>query len=63
MDRWHKQQYEQALEVAERTGPAWEELTEEQRHNIRKINLQHQQFMNSLGRAIATGGPLPDPFK
>ena len=62
-DAWHKQQYEQALAFAEKTDALkWEDLTEEQRENIRKINRQHQSFMDDLGAAIATGGPLPNPL-
>ena len=62
-DNWHKQQYEQALKSVDYAGPAWEELTEQQRENIRQTNRDHQKFMNDLGAAIATGGPLPDLFK
>ena len=62
-EQWHKQQYEQALASVDYRGPAWEDLTEQQRANIRQTNLDHQKFMNDLGAAIATGGPLPDLFK
>lgn len=62
-EQWHKQQYEQALASVDHKGPAWEDLTEQQRKNIRQTNLAHQKFMNDLGAAIATGGPLPDLFK
>lgn len=59
-DSWNKQQYESALKCAEYEGPAWEDLTEEQRKNIRAINNQHATFMDDLGKAISAGGPLPD---
>ena len=61
-DRWHKAQYERVLLGANAEGPPWEDLTEEQRENIRKANNDHARFMDDLGKAIATGGPLPNPF-
>lgn len=58
-DTWHKNAYERVLLGAETTGPAWEDLSEDQKANIRVINLEHQKFMDQLGQAISTGGPLP----
>ena len=40
--------------------PAWEELSDEQRANIRKTNEENRQYMADLGEAIRTGGPYPD---
>lgn len=62
-DTWHRQQYEAALRTANREGPAWSELNDEQRENIRAVNHQHRDFMDQLGIAISTGNPLPDPFR
>lgn len=50
----HKQQYYSALEWAETSGPSWEELTEEQRTNIRETNRQYQQEMHEFGKSLAT---------
>lgn len=61
-DDGHKRQYEAALRSADVTdAPAWEDLTDEQRENIRAVNNQHQNFMDKLGVAISTGGELPYP--
>ena len=67
-DKYHKQQYEAALrsadlEPGEGNIPAWEDLTEEQKENIRKVNLQHDRFMDRLGNAIANGTELPNPLE
>lgn len=62
-DEAHKRQYEQALKFAEVTdAPAWEDLTDEQRENIRAVNNQHQNFMNKLGVSIHNGTELPYPI-
>lgn len=44
----HKRDYNQALEFRNVEGPAWEELTEEQRQNIRDTNIAHGKAMNDL---------------
>lgn len=62
IERAHERLYLQALNVAGVSGPSWSELTEEQRINIRNINDGHADWMRDFGKAIATGGPLPDPF-
>jgi hypothetical protein len=49
----HKQQYYSALEWTGTTGPKWEELTEEQRANVRQENRKYQQEMNELGKQIS----------
>lgn len=61
---WHRQQYEAALRAADAlaTSPSWDELTPEQRDNIRSINDKHSEFMNDLGQSIATGSEPPSPF-
>ena len=62
VERNHKRQYEDALATAGRTdsAPKWEDLTEEQRANIRKVNNDHANWMNELGNSIRTGGPIPE---
>ena len=62
VERNHKRRYEDALAVSDvaDTAPKWEELTEEQRQNIRNINDEHDKWFNDLGAALASGGPLPD---
>ena len=62
-DAWHKTQYEAALAFSNHEGPAWEDLTDEQRENIRAVNHSHQRFMSILGKAIHDGTELPNPMK
>jgi len=61
-DSWHKSMYERVLVGANTTGPAWDDLTEEQKAKIRAANNEHHEYMEKLGDAIRTGGPLPSPF-
>jgi hypothetical protein len=51
----HRREYYGALEFYDREGPDWEDLTEEQRANIREINNQHAREMQEFGRMIAQG--------
>lgn len=51
----HKRDYEAALWSAGREGPAWEELTEEQRVRIRQINIENRREMQAFGEAISRG--------
>lgn len=39
--------------------PAYDDMTPEQRENHRKAYEAHRGFMNELGNAIRSGGPLP----
>lgn len=55
IEKGHKRDYEAALWLAEKDGPAWEDLTEEQRANIRKINIEHRQEMHAFGQSISDG--------
>jgi hypothetical protein len=48
----HKQQYYSALEWAGVDGPKWEDLTEEQRINIREENRSYQQEMHEFGKSL-----------
>lgn len=49
----HKKKYQWALWITDRTGPTWEELTEEQRDHIRKINDQYEHEMQEFGESLA----------
>lgn len=51
-EQWHKQQYEQALASVNYKGPAWEDLSEQQRENIRQANQEYQASMNALGAEL-----------
>lgn len=61
-EQWHKQQYDAVIAWAGHDAPAWDDLTEEQRENIRAANRDQQAFMNALGTAISTDGLLPNPL-
>jgi len=50
----HKKEYYLSLEFYQREGPDWEDLTEEQRENIREINRQHAREMQELGKNIGS---------
>lgn len=54
-ERAHQREYEGALALAGREGPAWADLSEEKRASIRAINREHQQEMDELGQAISRG--------
>jgi hypothetical protein len=51
----YRREYYDALEWLGIDGPDWEDLTEEQRENIRKKKLEQAQAMDAFGRAIASG--------
>jgi hypothetical protein len=51
----YRREYYGALEFYDHEGPDWEDLTEEQRANIREINKQHAREMQEFGRKIAQG--------
>ena len=48
----HRLQYTIALEVAGVPGPAWEELTDEQRRNLRNIHLVQIRAVNDISKFI-----------
>lgn len=52
----HIREYEQALAFSGLDGPKWEDLTEEQRENIREANRQYWQEMKELGDSIKNAG-------
>lgn len=65
-DSWHKAQYEALAGDIRAQGhepTPWEDLTETQRANIRKANDSNADFMGKLGKAITSGGPLPNPME
>lgn len=51
----HRRQYYAALGLAGYEGPAWEELTDEQRQNIREENDRYTKDINDLGRSLGRG--------
>lgn len=59
-DNWHRKEYEKALDSAGISGPEWNDLTNEQRENIRNANNQHENFINALVEAIQNGTDLPN---
>jgi hypothetical protein len=54
-ERTHRREYESALEVAGVKGPPWEDLTEQQRENIRKANQEYWQEMQDFGESLRAG--------
>ena len=62
-ESWHKAQYENVVLSQGREPAPWEDLTEVQRANIRRANDSNADFMDKLGKAISSGGPLPNPFE
>ncbi len=63
MDRWHKSQYDAVRHAhPEHDLPEWEDLPEDKKQKVREANDEQQKYMDDLGKAISTGGPLPDPF-
>lgn len=62
-ERWHKAQYEAVRSRhPEHDLPEWEDLLEEKKAKVREANEEQAKFMNELGKAIVSGGPLPDPL-
>lgn len=52
IEEGHKRHYYDALEMYKVSGPKWEELTEDQRQNIRDENRRFQREMNDIGNMI-----------
>lgn len=52
LERHHERQYLGALELLNRTGPAWADLTEEQRENIREENRRYAREMQAFGESL-----------
>jgi hypothetical protein len=48
----HKEHYYLALKWAGVDGPKWEDLTEEQKNNVREENRRYQQKMNDFGNSL-----------
>ncbi len=51
----HRREYYWALEFYDHEGPDWEDLTEEQRQNIRETNDAHAREMHEFRRMITQG--------
>lgn len=51
----HRWRYYRDLEFMEHQGPDWEDLTDDQRENIREILKKQDQAMQEFGKAIANG--------
>lgn len=52
VERHHEQQYLAALGFYGKTGPAWADLTEEQRERIRQENHRYAQEMQAFGESL-----------
>jgi predicted Fe-S protein YdhL (DUF1289 family) len=52
VERHHEQRYLAALAFYDRTGPAWEDLTEEQRENVREENRRYDREMQAFGESL-----------
>ncbi|SRR6056297_849728 len=53
----YRREYYDALEFMGQQGPDWEDLTKEQRENIREQQRENALDMQNLGQAIASGDP------
>lgn len=51
----HRHEYYWALEFYDHEGPDWEDLTEEQRENIRETSRAHAREMHEFGKQISQG--------
>ena len=51
-ERDHMLQYNLALEIAGVAGPAWEDLTEHQREDLRNIHLVQIRAVNNVSDII-----------
>ena len=62
-DVWHSAEYRSALNTLSEDQrvdqPTWDELPDDKKANIRRINHEHRAFMNDLAHSIHTGAPLP----
>ena len=48
----HERRYLNALAIFDRTGPAWADLTEEQRERVREVNQCYDQEMQAFGESL-----------
>lgn len=53
----HRREYESALALSGRQGPAWDDLTEEQRAAIREENRRYQREMQAFGESLRQRRP------
>lgn len=58
-DRLHRREYEGAQRLCKemdlKAPPDWDDLTEEVREGIRKVNREHWSKVDAFGRAITSG--------
>lgn len=54
-DLAHRQEYKIALRSTGHDGPAWDDLTEVQRENIRAANRAYWRELADFGRSLANG--------
>lgn len=55
MEDGYRREYYADLRWANVEGPDWEDLTDEQRENIREEQRKHAQAMQEFGKAIGSG--------
>ena len=48
----HERRYLNALAIFNRTGPAWTDLTEEQRERVREENQRYDHEMQEFGESL-----------
>lgn len=49
---FYKRHYEDALYFAKREGPAWEDLTHEEREKVRDECIRYQQEASDFGKTL-----------
>lgn len=55
IERGYIRDYNYALELYERDGPQWYELTDEQRQTVRDLSREHAREMHEFGKSLAKG--------
>lgn len=55
IENGHMKEYYTALNLMGVKGPRWEDLSDEQRENIRQENNRYQQEMQAFGRSLSKG--------
>lgn len=53
IEKGHERQYLEALAFAGVEGPAWADLTEEQRENVRQANRENAQELADFGHSLS----------
>jgi 1,4-alpha-glucan branching enzyme len=60
VEHGYKKDYYASLEWLGVEGPDWEDLSDEQRENIRAESRRYAQDMHAFGQALAQGTELPE---